>query len=61
MRADPFINGPAQQPGPEFYAGYDGECAAAVCLGDGLVYEGDLIRAIGDGDYAHSDCIEAED
>ena len=50
---DPFSSAGDSQPGPVFCAGYDSECS--VCgLG---IFEGDDIRADGDGDYAHADCI----
>lgn len=60
---DPFASGTADVPdiGPEFEAQYDSECGARNCLGDGTIWAGDHIRAIGGGKYAHSDCIEAED
>lgn len=38
--------------GPEFTASYDGECGE--CFEP--LYEGDLIRADGDGGYVHSEC-----
>jgi hypothetical protein len=40
--------------GPEFYAGYGGECYQCYEPID----EGDLIRGVGNGDYVHADCFE---
>lgn len=63
--ADPFSTAGVQPYGngwgPEFTAGYDSECSAAVCLGDGTIWEGEVARADGDGGFAHSECLEAED
>lgn len=46
--------------GPDFYADYDSDCEATACFGDGRIYEGDLIRAVGYKEYAHADCAEGE-
>lgn len=59
--ADPFACGTddaGSDQGPDFYASYESDCEAAVCSGDGRIYEDDLIRAIGHGEYAHADCAE---
>lgn len=62
--ADPFSSGtdnsPAVRQGPDFYASYESDCEAADCLSGGRIFEGDLIRALGDGEYAHAECAEAE-
>lgn len=59
-----FISGGASggraEQGPDFYASFDGDCEAAVCLEGGRIWEGDLIRAVGYQEYAHSGCAEAE-
>jgi hypothetical protein len=53
---DPFDTPePARRsgPGPEFSARYDSECVNC----DGAIYEGELIRADGDG-FAHTECVD---
>jgi hypothetical protein len=61
---DPFDT-PDERPdvGPEFYAGYDGECSEPDCVAnrEGAIYEGDLIRADGEGGYLHAGCYEERD
>jgi hypothetical protein len=59
--ADPFTSGSDSEAGPEFEARYESDCAVDYCQGDGTIWEGDHIRAVGNGEYAHSDCIEHED
>jgi hypothetical protein len=58
---DPFASGTdGSGQGPDFYADYDSDCEAAVCLQDGRIYEGDLIRAVGYREYAHAECTDEE-
>lgn len=57
---DPFASGSdsVPQPGPEFYATYDSECASEGCLFKGVILEDDCIRADGEGGYVHTECWE---
>lgn len=52
--ADPFDSPDDRSgPGPEVYADYDSDCGNC---GE-PVYEGDIIRADGDG-WAHTECVD---
>lgn len=58
---DPFSAGAdaaADRRGPVFPAGFDGECAEPFCQFGGDIYEGEAIRADGDGGYVHEECAE---
>lgn len=60
VAADPFALGtPAAN--PVFPASFESRCAADDdCRADyGLILEGDLIQAIGPGEFAHEECARA--
>lgn len=47
-------SGPAY--GPEVRASFDSECAEPFCVSGGTIFEGDDIRADGEGGWVHSEC-----
>ena len=50
LSGDRIDDGPRK--GPWFYASYDGECSGC----DGAFYEGELIRADGEGGWEAQEC-----
>jgi hypothetical protein len=53
--ADPDEIEPKNDKGPWFTAGFDSDDDS--CCGEGI-YEGDVIRADGEGGWEHQDCVE---
>lgn len=55
---DPDVQPYGDGYGPEFEARYDSPCDASYCTQGGQIWEGDTIRADGDGGYVHTECAD---
>lgn len=63
---DPFASGTADRPrsifdpeyGPEVVASFASDCDASACFQGGEIFEGDIIRADGEGGWVHTECAD---